>query len=252
MARPRTYKSNGIILKGIPLGEADRIVTIYTPELGKLRLVAKGVRRSRSRMSGYLEPLTYVLISVAEGRTIDTITEVEIIQSFREMREDLLLISKGLYFAELVDKFTVDSSPGTAEFKLLFNGLARLKASQTTDLALRYFEMQMLKITGFGPEINQCIECHNELEIDSHGFSNSKGGILGSECRSKFSEPSVTISVSVIKLLRYLQNESYDRVMGLNMSDGLQVEVEKLLGSYIRYVLDKKIKSKEFIGLLSS
>ena len=90
MARPRTYKSEGIILKGIPLGEADRIVTIYTLGSGKLRLVAKGVRRSRSRMSGYLEPLTYVSISVAEGRNIDTITEVEIIQSFREIREDLL------------------------------------------------------------------------------------------------------------------------------------------------------------------
>ena len=252
MARPRTYKSEGIILKGIPLGEADRIVTIYTLGSGKLRLVAKGVRRSRSRMSGYLEPLTYVSISVAEGRNIDTITEVEIIQSFREIREDLLLVSKGLYFAEIVDKFTVDRSPGSAEFKLLFDGLGRLKASYTTDLALRYFEMQMLKITVFGPEIYQCVECHTELEVDSHGFSNLKGGILGSECRSKSSEPSATISVGAIKLLRYLQNESYDRVMGLNIPEVLLVDVEKLLGSYIRYVLDKKIKSKEFIGLISS
>ena len=87
------------------LGEADRIITLYTPDRGKVRAVVKGARRTRSRKGGFLQPLTHVRVSIAEGRSLDQVVEAETEASFRAVREDLSLVSIGLYLAELVDAF---------------------------------------------------------------------------------------------------------------------------------------------------
>ena len=178
MARPRTYKTEGIVLKQMPLGEADRILTLYTTDLGKLRAVARGVRRPKSRLAGHLEPLTRATVSVSEGRSLDHIAEAETLQSYRRLREDLELVSKAMYLADLVDSFTVDRSPSLALFNLLAGSLARLESARSSDTVLRYFEVQLLHTSGFGPELRQCVECRGELEPATHHFCPASGGIL--------------------------------------------------------------------------
>ena len=170
MARPRTYATEGIVLKQMPLGEADRVLTIYTPDLGKLRAVARSVRRSRSRMAGHLEPLTRTRVSISEGRSLDHIGEAETLQSYRPLREDLELVSKAMYLADLVDSFTVDRSPSAALFDLLAGSLARLETARNADQVLRYFEVRLLHTSGFGPELRECVECRAALEPATHLF----------------------------------------------------------------------------------
>lgn len=251
MARPRTYKTQGVVLKRMSLGEADRIVTIYTPDLGKVRAVAKGVRRVKSKLAGHLEPLTHVHVAMAQGKSLDTITEAETIRSFRDLREDLQRVSRALYVAELVDGFTADRSPNAAEFRLLLSALGWLQDADGATKPLRYFEAQLLAITGFGPELHQCVECHAGLPPRDHSFSSARGGILCPECRVESQEPLLSVTLNAIKVLRYLQREPYGRVQELRVPPALLSQVERLLGTYVRHVLERDLKSVEFMDLVN-
>ena len=106
--RLRTYKTEGVVLKQMPLGEADRILTILTPDVGKVRAVARGVRRAKSRLGGHLDLLNQVSVSLSKGRSLDAVNEAEAFRSFRVLREDLERVSKALYMAELADGFSVE------------------------------------------------------------------------------------------------------------------------------------------------
>ena len=252
MARPRTYKTQGVVLKQMPLGEADRLLTLHTPDRGKLRAVARGVRRTKSRKAGHLEPLTHVLLSVAEGRSLDAIAEAETIQSFRGLREDLERVSKGLYLAELVDSFSVEQSPSAAVFELLVSALGWLQETESSALLLRYFEVRLLANSGFGPELHQCVECRSILGPADHLFSSSKGGVLCPQCRVLPGEAMLPLSLGAMKVLRYLQREAYAKAAELEVPALILEELERLLGSYIRYVLERDLKSTEFMNLVTS
>ena len=251
MARPRTYKSRGVVLKNAPLGEADRIVTLYTLDLGKVRGIARGARRTKSRLGGHLEPLTHVRFSVAEGRSLDTITEAETIDSFRRLREDLQRITRGVYLVELVDRFTVDQAPGPTLFELLLDTLRRLQDAGNPATLLRHFEVQLLVQSGFGPELVKCVECRSVVEPGDHLFSCAGGGVVCPRCRTVSQEVVLPLSLGSMKVLRYLQRESHSKAVTLRVQAALMSEVESVLRSYIRFVLDREVNSAAFMGLAS-
>ena len=126
MTKPRSYQTEAIITKKTKLGEADRILTLYTPHLGKIQAVAKGVRRPRSKMSGHLELLTHSQVSFARGRNIDTVTGCHTNHPFLKIKRDLGLISYALYITELVNRFTEDHVEDYPLFKLLLETLLQL------------------------------------------------------------------------------------------------------------------------------
>ena len=252
MARPRTYKTQGVVLKHMPLGEADRLLTLLTPDRGKLRAVARGVRRTKSRKAGHLEPLTHVRVSVAEGRGLDIIAEVETIHSFRGIREDLKRVSQALYLAELVDSFSVEQSPNAEVFELLVNALGWLQKDESSTLLLRYFEVRLLASSGFGPELYRCVECRSVLGPGDHLFSFSKGGVLCPNCRVLPGEAMLPLSLGAMKVLRFLRREPYAKVAVLEVPAVYAEELERLLGAYIRYLLERDLRSTEFMNLVTS
>ena len=252
MARPRTYTTEGIVLKQMPLGEADRILTLYTTDLGKLRAVARGVRRPKSRLAGHLEPLTRTRVSVSEGRSLDHIAEAETLQSYRRLREDLELVSKAMYLADLVDSFTVDRSPSTALFYLLAGSLARLESARSVDSVLRYFEVQLLHTSGFGPELSECVECRTALEPATHLFCPAAGGILCARCGPSAKGSLVPLSVNAIKVLRFFQREPPDAVDALGVPTHVLRETARALRSYTTYVLERDLKSARFMNLVAA
>ena len=252
MARPRTYTTEGIVLKQMPLGEADRILTIYTPDLGKLRAVARSVRRPKSRIAGHLEPLTRTRVSISEGRSLDHIGEAETLRSYRRLREDLELVSKAMYLADLVDSFTVDRSPSAALFDLLAGSLARLETARNADQVLRYFEVRLLHTSGFGPELRECVECRSDLEPATHLFCPAAGGILCAECGPSTQGSMVPLSVSAIKVLRFFQREPPDAADALEVLPTVLREAARALRSYATYVLERDLKSARFMNLVVS
>ena len=129
MALPRTYRCESIILSYTPLDEADLLVTMYTRDRGKIRAIGKGARRATSKLMGHLEPLTVVQMSMANGRSMDIISQAEVLQSFSELKGDLDGISKGLYLSELVDGFGAEDSPNPNLYQLMIDTLTVLQAA---------------------------------------------------------------------------------------------------------------------------
>ena len=242
MPKPRNYQTEAIIIKKTRLGEADRILTLYTPGLGKIQAVAKGVRRPRSKMSGHLELLTHSLISLARGKNIDTVTNCRTINSFLPLKSDLELAACALYVTELVNQFAADHLENRPFFRLLLETLQRLSQANDSGLALRYFELQLLNVTGYRPQLQHCVSCRQSLKPATSFFSPGSGGVICPDCRMK--QPlSYPVSTSALKVMRRLQNSDFNTTRSLKLPPELSREVEILLRNYLQYLLEREIKS---------
>lgn len=251
MVARKTYRTRGIVLRHVPIGEADRIVTIFTPELGKIRAVARGVRRTRSKLSGHLEPLTYVAASLAHGRTLDVISEAQTVRSFRGLREDLALMSKSVYLAELADAFLAEREAGRDMFGLLFDCLAALESAAEPSRLLPWFEVRMLGLSGFGPELHECVECRLTLEPGDYVYSGDLGGVVCDGCRAASGGQVLPLSLGANKVLRYYAGRDLGEALDLAVPPPISREVSRVLRSYIRHVLERELKSVEFMDLVA-
>ena len=185
VSRARLYKTEGIVLRSMDLGEADRVLTLLTPRLGKLRVIAKGIRRPRSRLGGGLEPFSDVHLVLAVGRTFDVVTQVALEDPHLGLRDDLHSTAAAWYLVELADRFCEGSADSHEAFVLLAQGLAALDAAPSEvsrEVVARWFELHLLDAMGFRPELNQCLECGVEIEPEGNGYAPVAGGILGPEC----------------------------------------------------------------------
>ena len=251
MARPRTYKTRGVVLKHVTLGEADRILTLCTHDRGKVRAVAKGVRRTKSRLSGHLEPLTHVRVSIAEGRDLDRLGEAETVNSFRALREDLARMSLAVHLCELVDRFTAEGAPAPEVLDLLLTAMTMLEAGEGSPLLLSAFQVKLLGYSGFGPEVRRCAHCASELEPGDHVFSHSAGGILCPSCKVGSGDAVVSAPMNAVKVLRYLQRQPLRAAVSLRAPSELRGQVERLLSAYVTHVLERALNSAEFMKLVA-
>lgn len=249
MFRPRNYQTEAIIIKKTKLGEADRILTLYTPDLGKIQAVARGVRRPKSKLAGHLELLTHSQVTLARGRNLDTITGSQTINGFLPLKTDLWLISYGLYVIELVNQFTADHVEDEALFRLLLETLQSLCQTNNQELLLRYFEIHLLEASGYRPQLQECAACHQPLGPITNFFCASIGSTLCPVCRlnQPFARP---ISVNALKALRFIQGNDYATVGRLKIDASLSDELESITRSYLKYLLEREVKSANWLDEL--
>ena len=249
MTAPRVYQTEAIIIKRIKLGEADRILTLYTPELGKLKAVAKGTRRPQSKLGGHVELLTHSRLMLARGRNLDIITQAQTINNFLPIKDNLERISRGLYIAELVDSFTGEHSEDRRLFDLVLEVLQQLSQFNDFELVLRYFELHLLDHLGYRPQLQQCTECNLSLKPEANFFSPNHGGVLCHNCG--FHEPAAhPISLNALKVLRLWQNCDYTTAKRVKINSKLDTEMEQIMREYIKYLLDKQLKSTAWLDKL--
>ncbi len=249
MTKPRNYQTEAIIIKKTKLGEADRILALYTPHLGKIQAVAKGVRRPRSKLSGHLELLTHSLVSLARGRNLDTVTGSQTINSFLPLKSDLWLTSCALYVTELVNQFTADHVENYPLFRVLLETMKELCRADDRELTLRYFELHLLNEVGYRPQLQQCVACQTPLAPTTNSFCPGAGGMLCPNCSP--SQPfSYPLSVNAQKVLRLLQNSDYDTASRLKIDAELSRELEKIMSSYLKYLLEREVKSAAWLDTL--
>jgi DNA repair protein RecO (recombination protein O) len=249
MSRQRNYQTEAIIIKKTKLGEADRILTLYTPHLGKIQAVAKGVRRPRSKMAGHLELLTHSLVSLARGRNLDTITGSQTIDGFLPLKSDLKLTSYALYTVELVEQFTADHDENHPLFGLLLKTLHQLCQETNYELTLRHFELHLLDLVGYRPQLRQCVACHKPLEPLTNLFSPQAGGVLCPTCQQArpLANP---ISVDALKVLRWLQSNDLSTASRLKINPALSRELELVIRGHLRYLLEREVKSTTWLDTL--
>ncbi len=245
MTRQRLYRTPAVILKRMDLGEADRIVTLYSRDVGKIRAVAKGVRRTTSRSAGHLEPFTLSDVMFAVGRELDVISQADTLEAFRQVREDLVLTAHAYYLAEVVDLLTEDRMENRAVFDALVEGLRDLADNADSRLVLIIFHLRLLEALGYRPELRECVSCRATIEPDRNQFSPQVGGVLCPGCGPRESTAHA-VGTSALKLLRFLQQTEGRRPVSVPPPVGR--EAEGLLRNYAEHIVERRMRSPALIA----
>mgnify|MGYP000856146749 FL=1 len=250
MPRPeRVFRSDAVILRRQDFGEADRLLTLLTPNHGKLRAIAKGARKPTARKTGHVELYTLVDMLIARGRELHIVQQAETKDPFLRLHEDLLRGSYASYVVELMDRFTAEQDPGRGEFRLLVQTLGWLCDEEDPRLVTRFYELRLLELAGFAPALHSCGIGQETLEPRDQFFSPADGGAVCPEHHAGF-ERGVPLSLNALKVMRHLQTQPWHVVRGLQVPGPLHHEIERLLLAYIAYLLEQRLQSVEFLRKL--
>jgi len=234
------------VLRHSDWGEADRLLTLYSREQGKLRAVAKGVRRMHSRKAGHLEPFTRVVIMLAHGRDLWIVTQAESLDAYQPLRENLFLTGTASYVIELVDRFSYEEGENSQIYRLLTDTLSRLSSGEDPFLVVRYYELHLLDLLGFRPELTHCVNCRAEIKAQDQFFLAEQGGVLCPGCGP--GKPEVKpVSMLALKFLRHVQRSTFEHVRRAHIPPTVQSEMEALLQYYLTYLLERGLNSPIFL-----
>ena len=231
------YRDQGVVLRTIRLGEADRIVTVLTRGRGKVRAVAKGVRKTKSRFGGRLEPLSHVALLLYEGRELDVVTQVEALEQFRPVREDLDRLAKGHTLLEAADQVAQERQANVALYNMLVGALRALAAHDSPLLVPAFF-LKVLATEGAHPVLDGCAGC-GEAE-PGVAFDLQEGGVLCPACARRMS--AVAVSSGALELVRRVLTG--DLVGALNTPAGpATAEVDRLVTRAMEHHLERRLRS---------
>ena len=231
-----TYRDEGVVLRTTKLGEADRIVTLATPEHGKVRAVAKGIRKTKSRFSGRLEPLSYVSVMCWRGRELDVVNQVEVIEPFRAIREDLDRVPVALTMLEVIDHVALERQPMAEVFRTLVGALKTLEEGPSPVL-LGAFMWRLLSLEGVGPSLERCAGCGARSPLVA--FDAGEGGFLCRNCRR-----GQAVSEETLRLVGQILGGELRAALASPASRAT-AESERLATEATEHHLDRKLRSTQ-------
>ena len=248
--RERSFRTPAIILRRFDLGEADRLLTLLTPHHGKIEVVAKGARKLTSTKTGHVELFTRADMLIHKGRELGIAVQAEMTAPYLPLRDDLTLGAYAGYAAELADRFTNEGDDETARlFTLLDETFNRLCTDTDPRLALRYYEIHLLDLAGFRPELNECVIGHEDIQPEDQYFSYAEGGVVCPQDASRGTS-FIPLPMLTLKVLRHLQRSHYARVKELQVNSSLHDDLERVMQGYITYLLERRLQSADFIRRL--
>lgn len=234
MSKGVVYRDHGIVLRTYKLGEADRIVVFITERHGKVRAVAKGVRKTRSKFGSRLEPMSHSALQLYEGRELDIVTQAESVDHFRAIREDLDRYGRAMSMLEAIDQIAQDREPNPRLYQMLLGALRSL-AAQDSPLVLGAFYWKLLVAEGFGPELDVCVSCGEEADLVA--FDLNEGGTLCRSCRSGH-----PVSDDALTVLRMVLGGQLSVALTLPDAPAIH-EVEVLATRAIEYHIERRLRS---------
>lgn len=245
----RSKRVEAVVLRHSDWGEADRILVLFTREMGKVRAIAKGVRKLRSRKAGHLEPFTRVTLQLAKGRNLWIITQAETVDAYQPLREDLVLMGYAAYVIELIDRSSGEEGQNLPLYRLLINTLQRLAESDDPFQVVRYYELRLLDLLGFRPELKVCGNCGKAIQPEDQFFSAETGGALCPNCGK--GTPNVRpMSMRTLKFLRHFQRSSYIEAMRVSLPAAVRPEMEAAIQHYLMYHLERRLNTPDFLKLV--
>jgi len=249
---PRRYVTDGIVLSRFDLGEADRVLTMITPELGKIRIIAKGVRRPTSRLGGSLEPFAELNVGLARGRTFDVVTEVRVGHAWLRLRDSLESAATAWYIAELADRSLEERHEAEPLYALLRRAYELLDAGMAPGRVARWYEMHLADELGQRPEVDRCVECDRMLEATgSFRWVPPLGGVLCDRCPGPPAERA-GLSLDALKLLKAYQRLDIEAIAALRLTDATEREVEGAMRDFMRVSLERDARSLAFLDEVRS
>jgi DNA repair protein RecO (recombination protein O) len=243
----RSIRVDAVVIRHSDYGEADRLLTLYTCQMGKMRVIAKGARKIASRKAGHIEPFTHVRLQLATGRDMFLVTQADTVDAYLPLRDNLILTGHASYALELLDRFSYeDETENASIFRLLTETLARLASKSDPWLALRYYEMRLLDHLGFRPQLFECVNCRREIQAEDQFFSFSAGGVICPSCGRGLKHLH-DISVDALKYLRHFQRSSFAEASRARPLPDVQQETEALMQGYFTYLLERELNTPGFL-----
>jgi len=228
------YRDRAVVVRTHKLGEADRIVVLLTAEHGKVRAIAKGIRKTKSRFGGRLEPLTHVSLLLYQGRELDIVSQAETIDPTRPLMEDLDRLTQGLALLEAVDRLTPDREPVPDLYRMLVGALRTL-ATRPSELVVPAFFWKVLASEGLRPELDRCVRCGTDGPLVA--FDLDEGGTLCRTCRQ-----GVPLSPGALTLLRQILGGELNAALAADRSPA-QHEVAVLATRAMEHHLERGLRA---------
>ncbi|MEL7564939.1 MAG: DNA repair protein RecO [Dehalobacterium sp.] len=244
----KLYSVDAIIIRTRDYGEADKILTLYTKEYGKIQAIAKGVRKPVSRLRGGVQMFAHAKLLLYRGKTLDTVSQGENIEAFGGLQDDLVKLAYASYLVELLEIAVPDREPNE---KLFFTTLISLGLllGDDPELVCRMYEVRLLYLLGYYPYLKECMNCRRSLGTGVFFLSPERGGIVCPSCsgnRGKEGE----VSSGTILTMQKLLTVDIRQLFRLKISKGMREELETALENYLEYYLDKAVKAKKVLKSL--
>ncbi|MGZ4734141.1 MAG: DNA repair protein RecO [Acidimicrobiia bacterium] len=239
---PGLYRDQGVVLRTVKLGEADRIITFLTQGNGKVRAVAKGIRKSGSRFGARLEPTSHVALQCYRGRELDVVTQVETIDANRALRESYVCITHAVPMLEAVDQVAQEREPAPAMYRMLVGALLTLSASPSAVVTPAFF-WKLLSLEGFHPYLDACVRCGEE-EGPFTAFDLAEGGMLCATCGRL---GGCRVAPDALAFLRQLVGGELHRAIAEPPAPEHVHEIERLGVLALEYHSERRLRSASLL-----
>jgi DNA repair protein RecO (recombination protein O) len=244
------YRSDAFVLRTYKLGESDQIVVMFTKDYGKVRAVVRRSRSVRRQTASYYQPLM-LLHAILFGRptqSLHRINSVDIVRSFRTLREDFEAMRCGLYMTELIEVATREREPVPDLFALLYLGLEQLTQSPHPHMLLRLFELRLLGVLGYTPQLFMCARCACDISSAATTFSAVLGGLVCPPCAAQVQQ-TLTVHPETLAYLRMVLMGDADTALPLPGHAVVHQELEQMLHAHLTACLGRELKSYAFLHL---
>tara|TARA_B110000438_G_scaffold139319_1_gene134611 strand:+ start:1396 stop:2160 length:765 start_codon:yes stop_codon:yes gene_type:complete len=248
--KKKYLQTESIVLKVYDFGEADRIFTLLSPLNGIIRVVAKGIRKPKSRMGGHIDIMSKVNAYISLGENLSNLSQVEMIDNYSLLKKDLSVISIGFYLLELCEKFSVENDPNNDIYQHLSLTLDLLLSSSNKKNIIRWFEINLLVISGFLPELYTCLISGEKLSEGDHLFSSINGGLVDKKFATT-TDNYILMDKNSIKSLRFLSNNSWSDVEKIKIPNNSLEKLRVVMRKYIQAITNSQINSEKFISKVS-
>ena len=244
--------TKAIVIKSQSLGEVDKIISLYTSDFGKVRAVARGIKRPKSRYGGSLELLNYgdLVFFFRPHKDLQIINSFDILDSFNILKDDLTKMAYAFYIVELLDAMGVEGKVNDIAFQLTLRALSTVESITHPELLIHAYELQLMTLMGFRPQLQKCVGCSNDVTGKTFRFSSPLGGMLCSKCFYKDAS-ALPISRGTCELMKRMQTLDLSLVQRISASDSVKRELKKALSAFISFQLEKQFKSLDFIDNIS-
>jgi len=228
------YRDEGVVLRTYKLGEADRIIVLCTRGHGKVRAVAKGVRKTKSKFGSHLEPMSHIAVQLYEGRELDIVTQTESIDHFRSIRDDFDRIARASSMLEAVDQMSQEGGVNPRLYQMLLGGLRALAADNGPVVVPAFF-WKLLSLEGYHPILDRCAECGSEGPLVA--FDLESGGLLCADDRR-----GTRISPEAVDLLQRILGGQLGAALNEPESPATH-EIDHLATRALEHHLERRLKS---------
>ncbi|MBI3597538.1 MAG: DNA repair protein RecO [Nitrospirae bacterium] len=237
------FETEAIVLNGIRLGEADKLVTLLTAKKGKVKAVANGARRPRSRFGAALEPFTHCNVILFEKKPtiLMRMNQADILQPFMKIREDLDRINAAARMVQIVSALLPEGEANPEIFSLLRTGLGEVEKRDRLEWLVRAFEIRCLKHAGYQARLDRCLICHREIDSIRVYFSPMNGGTLCGSCARTIRDPLEPVSPGTVSLLRLVGRMNWSGLFRLKATPRMLQEVKSVMDAHFTFILGRPL-----------